>query len=78
MLSLLLLFVFTAIFLFRLGSRASDQRDARPWQGEFLIAAAVWGALLVAITETLSLFYAINQRWLAISWSEEFSFGDSS
>ena len=69
MLSLLLLFVFTSIFLYRLGSGAANQRDARPWQGEFLIAAAIWGALLVGITEGLSLFYAINQLWLAISWS---------
>ena len=68
MLILLIPAVLVALFLYLLGAEDHPSDDLHPWQGEFLIAAAVWGALLVAITEGLNFFYAINRLWLAICW----------
>jgi hypothetical protein len=66
---LLLPFTFVQILLYQLGSVKQPTDEHKLWQGDFLIAAALWGGLLVVITESLSLFYAINRTWLAVSWS---------
>jgi hypothetical protein len=66
---LLLPLVFLQIFLYRLGSVKQSSDGYNLWQGDFLIAAALWGGLLIVITEGLGLFYAINRAWLAIAWS---------
>ena len=66
---LLLPLVFLQIFLYRLGSVRQSSDGYNLWQGDILIAAALWGGLLVVINEGLSLFYAINRAWLAIAWS---------
>ena len=66
---LLLPLVFLKIFLYRLGSVHQSSDGYSLWQGDFLVATALWGGLLVVITEGLSLFYAINRAWLAIAWS---------
>lgn len=69
MLILLMPAVLVALFLYLLGAKERPSDDLYPWQGEFLIAVAIVGALLVVVTEILSLLTAIHQLSLTLSWS---------
>jgi len=69
MLIILIPITLVALFLHRLGIKDRPSDDLHPWQGEFLIAVTVVGAILVVVTEFLSLLTAIHQLSLALSWS---------
>jgi len=68
MLALLLPIVLIALFLYRLGSMVDVGFERNPWQGDFLIATALTGGLLVIIIEILSAFRLINQVWITLIW----------
>src|SRR3990172_11233784 len=67
MLILLPILAFIALFLHLL-SRGEGGGQSGSWQRIFLLSAAVWGGTLTVVTEGLSLFSAINQLWLAVTW----------
>jgi hypothetical protein len=46
----------------------AEPGEVRPWQGPILIAASILGALIVGVTEVLSLFHALRQIPLAGVW----------
>ena len=67
MLSLLPLFCFALLFVVaaRWPLAPGERRD---WRVAFLAAAVAWGVSLVAMTEGLSLFGALNRGWVADLW----------
>ncbi len=68
MLVLLPLLVLVVLFLARLASEPDGGQNARTWQTEFVIAVCLWGALLVLVTEGLSLLHAIHRLGLTVVW----------
>ena len=58
-----------------LGQRQVMQRN---WRLNFLFATIAWGAIVVAITEILSLFHLITRNGLIVAWSIVFLFATSS
>lgn len=60
---------FIVIFITILDTRHSDVEAGSDWRGSFLIASLLWGALVVAITEGLSLFSAITRPWVTGFWA---------
>ncbi len=56
------------ITLQRMGSEPNGKIAYTSWQGEFLVSLSIWGALIIVITEVLSLFTLINRLWLALAW----------
>lgn len=68
MLSFLLPLTFILICLDRLGAHERDPHDQRPWQGDVLLAAAIFGVIVLGITEGLSAFSKINRAWLPALW----------
>ena len=60
-------FILILLLIYGAGSKGHDREG--PWQGKVLAAGAIWGVLLVIISESLSLVNAIEQTSLAIVWS---------
>ena len=60
----------TLFVLFTVAAGSETPHTGKPQglKASFLVGTAVWGALLIAITETLSLFHAINQIGLSVLW----------
>ena len=63
---------FIAIFISILDTHHSDVEPGSDWRGSFLMASLLWGALVVVITEGLSLFTAITRPWVAGLWAVAF------
>lgn len=59
--------VFIVLFIV-IHSRRSDLSHGSGWRASFLLAAIIWGALLVGITEVLNLFKAITRPNAAVFW----------
>jgi|SRR3990170_4246747 len=49
--------------------RATGAAKASDWRGSFLLASAIWGALVVLFSEGLGLVDALNRTWLTVCWS---------
>jgi len=64
---LLPLCALVVVFLSILG-RSEDDGLGASWRRAFLLSAAVWGGLVTLISESLSLFQAIDRLWLAVMW----------
>jgi hypothetical protein len=69
MLLLLPVLVFGAAFLLFWEREARETKDLSGWGPAFLKAAVVWGALVVVISEGLSLFRAVRAAPLALGWA---------
>ena len=61
-------FTFVVLFTVALGSGTPETGTSRGLKASFLVGTALWGAVLIAITEALSLFHAINRFGLSVMW----------
>jgi hypothetical protein len=68
LLIILPIFFFLSLYLNMLGIDPVKGQDPPDWRAAFLIAAAITGATLTAITEGLSLLNRISQLWVTILW----------
>jgi 4-amino-4-deoxy-L-arabinose transferase-like glycosyltransferase len=67
---MLILLPIAAFTLFLLVIWTSPSNEAAPdWRKAFLQAAVLWGVVLVAITEGLSLGHALTAGWVAACWA---------
>ena len=69
MLILIIHLVFLLLFLFILGNPKDTDRHGFPWRRSFLFTTTTSSALLVGISESLSLFTILNQVYVATLWT---------
>jgi hypothetical protein len=62
------MFVLLPIFAFVLLFLNVYSRRKRCWRSSFLISSLVWGVLVTAITEILSIFQLLTFGWLSGTW----------
>jgi hypothetical protein len=68
MASLLPLFAFAAFWALSVGGKSAHASALLEGGRSFLMASALWGAAVVALSEILSAFSVLTCTWLAVGW----------
>ncbi|NIM94102.1 MAG: hypothetical protein GTO18_10380 [Anaerolineales bacterium] len=66
---LLPILTFIVIFLILFGDQSFNPDSAPYWRRAFLTSTLIWGALVVIITEGLSLVSGLTRVWVGVSWA---------
>jgi 4-amino-4-deoxy-L-arabinose transferase-like glycosyltransferase len=69
MLTLLPIFALLILVMILLGKSQQGDIKYMPWQGIFLVSVSIWGAYLILLTESLSLFKWLSRGPIAAGWS---------